>query len=317
MNTASPLPYVSVLYIAGTGRSGSTVADLTLGTLPGFVSVGELAHVWQRGLIDNEPCACGEEFRSCSFWQDVGVEAFAGWDKVDAHRLAQIAHRFYRPLRWPRFARLRPKLRADIREYRRHYRELYLAISRIAQCDVVIDSSKYPGHAILSQDLPDVRRLLLHLVRDARGVAYSRRRNAQLPDSSVRSGLTWLTNNGRFHLPPLRAERALRVRYECFIHAPMSVTQQLMAEYGKDPLDVPEELRARQVTTDGQHAVAGNPVRLARGTQTLTLDDAWVTGMRRHHEAIVVSLAWPLLAAYGYLGSRRPGLAKHSCGRLR
>src|SRR5205823_1051409 len=47
-----------VLYIAGPGRSGSTVLDQVLGELPGFVSTGELQALWQRGLVERRPCGC-------------------------------------------------------------------------------------------------------------------------------------------------------------------------------------------------------------------------------------------------------------------
>ena len=37
-----------VLYVGGWGRSGSTLLDLALGQIPGFVSVGELRYLWER-----------------------------------------------------------------------------------------------------------------------------------------------------------------------------------------------------------------------------------------------------------------------------
>ena len=45
----SPDP-VRVLYVAGAGRSGSTVLANLLGEVPGFVSVGEVRFLWERGL---------------------------------------------------------------------------------------------------------------------------------------------------------------------------------------------------------------------------------------------------------------------------
>ena len=41
-----------VVFIGGLGRSGSTILDLMLGQLPGFVAVGELAYVWGRSDAD-------------------------------------------------------------------------------------------------------------------------------------------------------------------------------------------------------------------------------------------------------------------------
>jgi hypothetical protein len=44
---------VTVLYVAGTGRSGSTLLARVLGEADGFVAAGELRYVWQRGLVED------------------------------------------------------------------------------------------------------------------------------------------------------------------------------------------------------------------------------------------------------------------------
>jgi hypothetical protein len=59
---------VKVLYIAGSGRSGSTILDNTLGQIDGFFSVGELRYIWERGLIEDRLCGCGERVHQCPFW---------------------------------------------------------------------------------------------------------------------------------------------------------------------------------------------------------------------------------------------------------
>ena len=53
----------SVTYIGGCQRSGSTMLDRFLGQVPGYVSAGEVVHLWTRGLQRNESCGCGEPFR--------------------------------------------------------------------------------------------------------------------------------------------------------------------------------------------------------------------------------------------------------------
>src|SRR5215204_2827150 len=57
---------VTVLYIGGHGRSGSTILAQTLGQIPGFVNVGEVWQVWYRGLRENERCGCGQPFTRAS-----------------------------------------------------------------------------------------------------------------------------------------------------------------------------------------------------------------------------------------------------------
>ena len=51
-----------VLYLGGLGRSGSTPLERLLGELPDVCSVGEVVHMWQRGVVDGELCGCGKAF---------------------------------------------------------------------------------------------------------------------------------------------------------------------------------------------------------------------------------------------------------------
>src|SRR4029450_12109098 len=64
-------PRPTVLYLGGLGRSGTTVLERVLGELPGVCSVGELVHLWRRGVLDDETCGCGSAFSACPFWSEV------------------------------------------------------------------------------------------------------------------------------------------------------------------------------------------------------------------------------------------------------
>ncbi|HEX2621952.1 MAG TPA: hypothetical protein VHL11_17465, partial [Phototrophicaceae bacterium] len=73
---------VKILYIGGTGRSGSTLIDIMLGKLPAFFSAGELYWIWKRSLKENQLCGDGHTFKDSEFWQKVGQDAFGGWDQL-------------------------------------------------------------------------------------------------------------------------------------------------------------------------------------------------------------------------------------------
>src|SRR5579872_7123206 len=55
----------AVLYIAGTGRSGSTVLANILGEVDGVFAAGEVRYLWQRGLKESRLCGCGLPVRDC------------------------------------------------------------------------------------------------------------------------------------------------------------------------------------------------------------------------------------------------------------
>lgn len=75
---------VRLLYLAGIGRSGSTLLERLLGEVPGVCSLGEVTHLWRRGVLRNERCGCGTPFLDCPFWRKVGESAFGGWRSADA-----------------------------------------------------------------------------------------------------------------------------------------------------------------------------------------------------------------------------------------
>ncbi|MEX0982513.1 MAG: hypothetical protein WD577_07605 [Bacteroidales bacterium] len=63
-----------IIYIAGLGHSGSTILDMSLGTLPGVVGLGEL-----KTLMDDHTrerhytsvCSCGDKATECIIWKEV------------------------------------------------------------------------------------------------------------------------------------------------------------------------------------------------------------------------------------------------------
>ena len=60
-----------LVFIAGAGRSGSTLLELLLGQFDGVFAAGELHSMWHRGLIENRRCGCGLPFRHCAVWKSV------------------------------------------------------------------------------------------------------------------------------------------------------------------------------------------------------------------------------------------------------
>ncbi len=78
-----------VVFIGGSGRSGSTLIERLLGELPSVCNVGEVVHLWERGLQRGETCGCGTPLPDCPFWIRVGDVAFGGWDQFDVAQFLQ------------------------------------------------------------------------------------------------------------------------------------------------------------------------------------------------------------------------------------
>lgn len=81
---------MKVLYIGGTGRSGSTILDQILGQLDGFFAVGELSQIWERGLVSRRKCGCGMPVPECPVWSPILARAFGGPWTIDPSRIATL-----------------------------------------------------------------------------------------------------------------------------------------------------------------------------------------------------------------------------------
>lgn len=301
---------VTVVYIAAHSRSGSTLLDRMLGQVDGFVSLGEVRHLWQRGVVEGQRCGCGADFGHCPFWSAVLESAFGGVDKV---RGVEIAGQLRKVDRVWRIGRLglarrsgtvsRPALHAVIELLG----GLYAGLQRVAGARVVVDSSKTPSYGYLLSLVPGVQLHVVHLVRDGRGVVYSRlRRNSRgelrwrSEDLLVaRTALEWSVVNGLSSTLKTSVPYSL-VRYEELMSNPASILQRITDGCGQPTPDL-SFLQGHRVHLGVDHTVSGNEMRFEQGWITLQQDDAWRRALRKRHEWILNSMTWPWMKRYGYL----------------
>lgn len=303
-----------VLYLGGLGRSGTTVLERVLGELPGTCSVGELVHLWQRGVLDDETCGCGQPFSACPFWLEVGRRAFGGWDPALATRMEQLRPVVDRTRFIPRLVapRLLGRHRAELREYVGTFLRLHRAIHDTTGGAVVIDSSKHSSLAYCLRTEPRLDLRVVHVVRDSRGVAYSWTKEVRRPEagdgdlmtrySPSRSAALWVGHNLFFGLLGRLGARTRLLRYEDFVADPRAVLTDLAGFAGvpADPEDL-SFLQGSSVLLSPSHTVAGNPMRFRTGPTELRRDDAWREKLPRGRRLLVTALTAPLLARYGYL----------------
>lgn len=304
-----PTP-VPVLFLAGIGRSGTTLVERTLAEVDGITALGEVMHLWERGLGRGELCSCGEPFLECPFWSRVGREAFGGWDQVDTARIAWLKARVDRALKVPQLAIGRPTSFArEVDEYVDHYVRVYRAAQQITG-GLLIDSSKQPSLAWCLRRTPAIDLKILHCVRDSRGVTHSwartvarpeavREADAEMPRySPPLMSAYWLLHNAEAEalgrLVPLR-----RLRYEDFVSDPAGEVDTILDFLG---VSAPApHVRGSSVHLGSGHSCAGNPMRFRTGELDVVADEGWRAQQPTVQRRLVTSLTAPLLLRYGYL----------------
>jgi hypothetical protein len=305
---------IRVLYIAGSGRSGSTILDNILGQLEGFVSVGEVRFLWERGMIDDRLCGCGRSFSTCPFWSEVLTKAFGSPRGVDPVEQVALLSRGIRARRIPRLLgrRRRTGFVTHLEPLPERLTALYRAIAEVSGASWIVDSSKLPTYGALLSGIPGFDVRAVHLVRDPRATAYSWLRKKRLPDGDglfmqqqgpVRSSALWTLWNaapGWFW----RGRSRLVVRYEDFVRSPRPAVESILTHVGA-PVGALPFVSEREVELAPAHGVAGNPSRFTTGVVALKSDDAWRTEMRPRHRRVVTAVTWPLLHRFGYAGGGR------------
>jgi hypothetical protein len=306
---------VPILYIGGSGRSGSTLVERVVGQLPGVVPVGELVFLWSRGVREDRLCGCGERFHACSFWQGVGREAFGGWDRVDLDEVLALQRRLdrnrYIPLMLAPAASV--SYRRDLARYAEYLLPVYRAASVASGARLLVDSSKHASTAFLLGRLGGLDLRVLHLVRDSRGVAYSWTKQVRKPGTVEgepshmprlnpgSQSLYWVAFNLMFEALPASGVPTMRLRYESFLRDPRTETERVSRFSGLET-----DAGSFAFLDDGvvelaaNHSVSGNPMRFATGRVELRLDDAWRRDMPKRQAAIVSGVTAPLRWRYGY-----------------
>ena len=311
---------VRVLYIGGFGRSGSTLLERTLSRVDGLQAVGELRHVWDRGVADNQLCGCGAAFHDCDFWCRVMHQAFAGFDQVDVEHLVRLKGEVDRTRYIASMALGSPRgYRRRFAEYAAILTRLYRAIRDVSGCRIIIDSSKEPSYGYILRALPDVDLWTLHLVRDSRAVAYSWLKKKKRPEiywthelmarySPLGSSVRWLAFNALMHGFRARRGRYLRVHYERFARDPDGVLAQVLQFLG-EPVPATPFIRGHTVALGVDHTASGNPLRFEIGEVSVKPDEAWREKLSPAHRRLVTACTWPLLLRYGYIRAAERALA--------
>jgi glycosyltransferase involved in cell wall biosynthesis len=296
---------VPIIYIGGTGRSGSTLLSMLLSARAGVVGVGELRYVFQRGVRDNHLCGCGEPFRSCPFWVEVMNQAFGGFDAIEPDAIRARAQFVDRIRHVPALAIRALRTRAFARALHRHgsdLERLYRAILRVSRGSVIVDSSKDPSYAWLLRGLRGIDLSLIQLVRDPRAVAYSWTRIKHRPEvhdqrtfmnrrSAFRTTRQWIED--QLLLEAMRDVRRTTVRYEDLVTDSAETIIRALSDI-RLPSDLPK------TKSPFPHSISGNPMRFETSRPVVKEDVEWLGAMTKRDKRLVSILSLPLLRRYGY-----------------
>ncbi|MCA9837971.1 MAG: hypothetical protein KC422_13720 [Trueperaceae bacterium] len=310
-------PPITIVFIGGFGRSGSTLTDLILGSGSNTISVGELRYMWERGLRDNQLCGCGAAFHDCPFWSEVlALSGHAGLAGKELEHIINLQKRVDMAKYVPQLATKVKSSSFQTRydEFSDHLVRLYQAIAQISGKDTIIDSSKHFSYGYLLAGLENFTLKVAHLIRDSRASAYSWSKKVERPEihwkkelmprySLTHSALEWslsnlLTEGIKFMSPVYK-----RYKYEELMDKP-ELFFQMAGDLGVKDIALEQNL----LSPKESHTVAGNPMRFKKQIEVRG-DYAWQQKMTPAHFRFITAATSAVLLRYGY-PLTRPGIHK-------
>ncbi|HJS59199.1 MAG TPA: sulfotransferase [Vicinamibacteria bacterium] len=304
-----------VVYILGTARGGTSIFGRVLATLPGAGHGGELRRLWNPGLQPGHTCGCGKAPSDCALWSKLlATGSGAAYMEPSLNEVARVQetaapddHAWWKAYRILRTSGT-PGLATDEARYLAAFCELYKAFARASSSSVVIDSSKNPADAALLHRARDVAMFCVQIVRDPRGVAFSRRKR-RAPDEPTRAAPVetartagyWIMQHLSFEAVRRRygRERALLVRYEDFIDAPGAVVGAVARLVGTAP-PASELSVGVPIALPVSHEPDTTSTKFSAPQVVLRPDSRWEKELHALDRSMVTLLTYPLLRRYGY-----------------
>lgn len=284
------------VYICSAARSGSTLLDMILGGHSQAASLGEFSFIGKTISLGGE-CSCGKPLCKCNKWQEV-------FQRVEQEKGVDFCKNPYQMMQWDTIAEvhideqqqtksyvLGAKLRSilfkvnymlpkpfrfgppgRLKQGVNNSLYLYETISKVWNKSIIIDSTKNYNQALALYEAEKQKTKVILLVRDGRGVFYSRLKSGFTRQQSLDG---WYNTNKRafrFLEPNVPSSNLLLVHYENLV-TDLEGTLHTVCEF----LDIEYEEQMFDVNTGDRHLVNGNNGTMSNWKKGIKLDERWKT----------------------------------------
>jgi hypothetical protein len=301
------LPFV---YLTSAPFSGSTLFSILAASHPSIVTVGEMSGIINSEDPNSYVCSCGTAIKVCPFWinvtsrmRELGFDfsplsfdtaISLGNGPLSSRILnSSLGNTTLEDIR-DAIAEVVPAQRQRLRYLIDRNKSLARAILDVSGRSQFFDASKTASvirHMSRERDL-DFR--AVHLVRDARGIAWSRRNHKGEINWRV-SVDKWIRTNSNIErqLSRLSIDRWIRIRYEELCEFPVKTMNRFFSFCGLPPFDVASHI------CPAEHHIVGNKMRLAR-VSDIRVDDSWRHALSADVQMAISKRVKSMHDRYGY-----------------
>ena len=269
---------ITVIYIVGSGRSGSTILSSLLGANNKIINVGELYNFrrfFQTANEKNRFCECGAQLLDCEFWKSVRkiLEKKVGDALVDLKS-------------------------SDLKIHQENNLAILLAIKEVSGRSVILDSSKRIYRAERLQKIKEINVELIHLVRDVRAYAYSSKLTEMKKGASrliyFKKVFQWVRNNSYLYFTNFFKKNYTFIKYEDFVCNADNIIAKIIQN-----IDF-EENDSVDSKNDYAHQFSGNSRVFDQKEIVLKLDSRYQANVTFIEWWVATIISLPLLVLFRY-----------------
>jgi len=223
-----------IIYILGTGRSGSTLLEIAIGNSDNIFDAGELVRYFKKNGIPN---GFSENSDNFLFWKKVSEDFFTKYPEETYENLYNIASYFEYHSNFL-LNLLGIMSRNKIKYYKQIINDFYQSIYNNVNEEWIIDASKYPGRALTLEKYLNAQVYFIYLIRNPKGVIKSfRKKDLEQPSQSfISANIYYFIINLYARLTQLIIpnKRFITVKYENFIKNPVKELTKIQNKFNID-----------------------------------------------------------------------------------
>lgn len=250
-----------IVYIMGTGRSGTTILEVLIRNNPEIFGAGEITHIFRDGFLKNKECSCGKATLNCEVWGRVLEKN--QWSAVEVKDFEKVFSNVTRHGAFPLIA-LGIINRERQCEFEIVNKKLFSSIKEVTGANIIVDSSKYPSRALfLAEHYPgDIK--ILCMTRSPSGLisAFGKQHEEeQKPKSLIMASIYYLYVLMCMYIVKQRLrDQCYILRYEDLRSDPIGILTGIQ-KWGGYNLNNSIELLKNNEWFDIGHIVTGNRLR--------------------------------------------------------
>ena len=249
---------MNILYIMGTGRSGTTILEVLLKASKDIDGFGEVTHFPRDGVLKNVECSCGSASNSCVVWGEV-VKTLQGSNFQDIDKInGKLEHHrnFFSNV-------LKLSKTGAMKTYQALNTQIFSALKLKTDVKTLIDSSKYPGRAVALSRIYGSDFFVIGVTRcpfELLSAFQKDNEGEQLPKSYLMAAFYYLYVITCMRVSSFFIPKFVSIRYERLVQNPVRELEKIECDLNVDLSGSKRAVANKEGMSPG-HIVTGNRLR--------------------------------------------------------